>query len=320
MKRAYESAKAAYDNGDAFNPTQEGICKTTETTERPACPAGTTYGTSKCPNSCEECTAAGPNGCIASKCTGTSGTITDTVSVSCSGDPRPTSYSYSTGGYSHSSTGSCNGCSTSNGSREGVLSGFKADYDNQFNKVKGMVETYKATINSYNSCYDFDTGLCVDGTKDSNPYIDYTYEESYYMGILGNNAKLAGNWSTKESIEKYYNNVDTTNGMCSFATSSREDKKYSNKIFTTFEVKDGTVNYNDNDFAVQNNHYTYKTMTKQAELKPIVTWYTKIGDGHATTTQEPNTIPLGNVLPISRICLDRAETFKYTLSFKQVGQ
>ena len=139
----------AYDNGDAFNPTQEGICKTTETTERPACPAGTTYGTSKCPNSCEECTAAGPNGCIASKCTGTSGTITDTVSVSCSGDPRPTSYSYSTGGYSHSSTGSCNGCSTSNGSREGVLSGFKADYDNQFNKVKGMVETYKATINSY---------------------------------------------------------------------------------------------------------------------------------------------------------------------------
>lgn len=324
LKRAYESAKAAYDNGDAFNPTQEGIC--TESEPYQDCPKGYWWpgGNSSagiCHSDKRDVCGCGPN---TTNCFCTASPEDKTRTVNCSGDPRPTSYSYSTGGYSHSSTGSCNGCSTSNGSREGVLSGFKADYDNQFNKVKGLIETYKATVNSYNSCYDFDTGLCIDGSKDSNPYIEYTYEETYYMEVLGNNAKLAGKWSTKESTEKYYNNVNTANGMCSFAASSVEAEKYSTEKFTTFEVKDGSVNIKDNDFAVQNNHYTYKTMTKQAELKPIVTWYTKIGDGHATLKQEPNTIPLGNpsgnVLPISRICLDRAEKFTYTLSFKQVGQ
>ncbi len=319
LKTAYDNAKAAYDNGDAFNPTPGGICKTTEPYSG-ECPSGwnSVGGGTSCHHVCDgscSCTTFpdGGKACVTSPSSGTR-------EKECDGQPRPTSYSYSTGGYSHSSGGSCNECSVSNGSREAVLNGFKADYDNQFNKVKEMIAAYKATINSYNSCYDFNSGLCIDGNKDSNPYIEYSYEESYYMQILGSNAKLAGNWSTTASTTKFYNDVDTTNGMCSFASRTVEDKKYSNKIFTTFEVKDNAITITDNDFAVQNNNYTYKTETKSAELKPITTWYTKIGDGHATTKQEPNTVVLGNVLPISRICLDGAEKFKYTLSFKQVGQ
>ena len=318
---AYNAAKTAYDNGDSFNQSPGDICKTTKEEEAPTCPYGTTYGTSKCPNSCEECTQAVNGGCVASRCINAAGKSKQTVSVDCDGQPRPTSYSYTSGGYTHSSAGSCNSCTANNGSREAVLKGFKDDYDAQFNKVKGMIDEYKAIVNAYNSCYEFGTGICEDGTKSTNPYVEFSYDESYYMSVLKTDARLAGTWTSAGSSTEFYNKADGSKGYCSFSGTS-ESAKYSQEKFTTFEVDNNnqTINAKDNDFNVQINNFTYKTETKAAQLKPVATWYTKIGDGHATLKKEKNSITLGQVLPISRICLDGQNTFKYTLSFKQVGQ
>ena len=299
-------------NKNNFSSSQSGVCTTTSTSQVHSCPYGTSHG--KCGNDCEECTQAVNGACVASRCI--SSTLENvTTTVNCSGNPTYTSYSWNG---KTSNDGRCDGCNAINGSRENVIKQFEDQKNAQKAKVDGLVRQYNAMIESYKSCYNVSGDACING--DNGPYIEYTYEESYYMGLLGTNNTLKGNWSSTSQKTTYHDTVNTSLSNCTYSDNGQSSPTMADLGVREFRETNGTYVMQSGPINVPINKYVYYSENKSATLKPTATWYTKIGNGTATLKNEANTTYLGNVLPISRICLDSKETFKYEFKFKNLGQ
>ena len=245
------------------------------------------------------------------------------VEDGCSGSTKSYSYSATIDGVVRTYTSDC-GCSNSCGeanscSADSVLSSIQSDIDAAKKAAEDAIRTYNSIISTYNSCYmkDSNLNLCIDGVKDSNPYITYSYPESYYMNLIGSNNRLVGNWHDAGSQTRYYESVSASNAYCDYTGAQSAELRSTDK-FAEYSLND--LSKTNGKIDVQVNRYVIKSVTKEATLSPATDWYTKIGDGSATTSSSGNVIHLGHVLPISRHCEEGVYTYNYELRFKNVGQ
>lgn len=207
-------------------------------------------------------------------------------------------------------------CNTSDGTCDNVKKKVQDTIDEKYQNMINAAKNVNDIIAKYNSCSTFNQNF------DFNPKIEFSYEESQYMSLLGDQNYLVGNPQTTDSSTEYYDSI----GECSF-------------INKNGKTTDSCVTHNNTRYVLNNetglyekkydqdincNVYVKTTETKYAALTPVASWCTKIGSGAAVLSGGGNSCGLnyrniGNVYPLGRNCGKDKNDYRYGLKISNLG-